>query len=357
MRAMALGVLAILTLAACGSDAPSDKDVLISLVDGVVVPAYEAAARDAGQLDADAQALCAAPGDAPLAAARDAWRTARASWLMTRAAPFGPVMDRRSLGLVDWSPTDTGDIDRILGEGRSLTAAAVGDTLASDQRGFGAIEHLLFAEGALGKLSGSPAPCAYLTGLTGVVAAETGAVATEWTEGAPGGDPYRDYFTDRANVSLFPADAVAEVVRSQVFLVRDVVDVRLASALGLRGEGPDLTMLPGEAADNGLRDLRNELLGMRAVYEGQGVEGLGVSALVSPLSEDADARMRGQFAAALDAIDAADLPLRAALAERPEQVRAVYDRLAELQQTLSVEVVSLLGVSVGFSDTDGDSLR
>ena len=353
MRAMALGALAILTLAACGSDAPSDKDVLISLVDGVVVPAYEAAARDADQLDGDARALCAAPGDAALAAARDAWRTARASWLMTRAAPFGPVMDRRSLGLIDWSPTDTADIDRILGEGRSLTAAAVGDTLASDQRGFGAIEHLLFAEGALGNLSGSPAHCAYLTGLTGVVAAETGAIALEWT----GGDAYRDYFTGRANVSIFPSDAVAEVVRSQVFLAREIVDVRLASALGLRGEGPDLTMLPGEAADNGLHDLRNELLGMRAVYEGQGAEALGVSALVSPLSEDADGRVRGQFAAALDAIDAVELPLRTALAERPDQVRAVYDRLAELQQTLSVEVVSLLGVSVGFSDTDGDSLR
>lgn len=331
--------------------------MLISLVDNVVVPAYEAAARDAVQLDRDVHALCGAPTEATLIAAQDAWRTARASWLMTRAAPFGPVTDRRSLGLVDWSPTDTSDIDRILGEGRSLTVADVGDTLASDQRGFGAIEHLLFADGALAKLRDSPAHCAYLTGLTGVVAGETGAVAVEWAEGASGGNPYRDYFTDRANVSLFPTDAVAEVVRSQVFLIRDIVDVRLASALGLRGEGPDLTMLPGEAAANGLRDLRSELLGMRDVYEGQGVEGLGVSALVTPLSEDADLRMRRQFASALDAIDVVDLPLRAALEQRPEQVRNIYDRLTELQRTLSVEVVSLLGVSVGFSDTDGDSLR
>ena len=56
-------------------------------------------------------------------------------------------------------------------------------------------------------------------------------------------------------------------------------------------------------------------------------------------------------------INAVEGPLKVALRERPEQVRAVYDRLSELQVTLNTEVVSLLSVAVGFSDTDGDSMR
>ena len=84
----------------------------------------------------------------------------------------------------------------------------------------------------------------------------------------------------------------------------------------------DLTTIPGGAGRNALQDLRNEVLGMRDVYEGAGGEDrLGISDLVSDLSADTDERMRGHFA------------------------------------TLNTEVVSLLGVSVGFINTDGDSMR
>ena len=97
---------------------------------------------------------------------------------------------------------------------------------------------------------------------------------------------------------------------------------------------------------------------MRDVYIGhEESEGLGISDLVKDLSTETDERMRGDFESSLVAIDSVGMPLRTAIVERPEQVRPVYDRLSELQRTLSTEVVSLLGISVGFSDTDGDSLR
>ena len=99
--------LALVAVAGCASEeAASDRDVLISLTDAVVVPAYEAAARDAARLDRDVEALCSSPGDSTPEAARQSWRDARASWLASRAAWFGPVMDRRSVRLLDWSPTD-----------------------------------------------------------------------------------------------------------------------------------------------------------------------------------------------------------------------------------------------------------
>ncbi|MCY4111225.1 MAG: hypothetical protein OXF96_04710 [Chloroflexi bacterium] len=97
---------------------------------------------------------------------------------------------------------------------------------------------------------------------------------------------------------------------------------------------------------------------MRDVYLGDaGNDGLGVSHLVTPLSTAADERMRSQFEDALAAVDAVEGPLRAAVVDRPAQVRAVYDRVMDLRRTLNTEVVSLLGVAVGFSDTDGDSMR
>ncbi len=231
------------------------------------------------------------------------------------------------------------------------------DALAANQRGFGAIERLLFSGGALAGLSQSAYYCSYLGAMTAATRQEVDAILSEWVDGTDHRPPYQDYLTDRANSALVSSAAMAQVIRTQVFLIRVMVDMRLAPVLGLRGDGLDLSAVPGDAADNGLQDLRQEVLGMQAVYEGSGQDAIGVSALVQPLSEETDLRLRQQFDAAIAAIDGVEGPLRIAALERPVQVRGVYDRLSDVQRTISVEVVSLLGVSVGFSDTDGDSLR
>ena len=155
--ASGIGVL-LVSLAACGSSGPSDQDVLISLTDTVIVPAYEDAARHMAQLDQQVKGLCTAPGGETLNAAQQSWRAARASWMKTEAMWFGPVMDRRSVSLMDWSPTDTERIDQRLAEGAHVGPGDVRETMAANQRGFGAIEHLLFegdavaSAGALARL-------------------------------------------------------------------------------------------------------------------------------------------------------------------------------------------------------------
>ena len=346
-----------LLMAACTSGGPSDGDVLISLTDEVIVPAYEAVSRDMARLDQDTKALCNAPRGSSLEAARQSWRAARASWMRSAAMWTGPVMDRRSISLLDWSPVDLGGIDRLMADRTRVSVNDVRDILASNQRGFGAIEYMLFANDALANPDGSARRCSYLAALTTVAREETEAILAAWTEGTERQSAYRDFFSDRSDLAMLPGAAVAEVVRTQFFLIRGMVDMRLASALGLRDGDPALSAVPGTAADNGLRDLRDEVLGMRAVYEGSGQDGLGLSDLILPLSEETDQRLRDQLDAAIAAIDSVQGTLRSAIVERPDQVRTVYDRLVEVQRTVATEVVSLLGVSVGFTDTDGDSLR
>ena len=349
----------LVVVVGCGEGASDESEVLISLTDQVIVPTYQAAAAAAGDLETALDALCAAPSDGTLQAAHQAWRDARGAWLRSAAMGFGPVMDRRSGGLIDWSPIDPERIERMLAESPATTADAVRNTLASTQRGFGAIEYIVFDPDAVSQLSDSASPrCDYLRAVGGVIASETGAIVDEWTVSRDGGPAYRDFLTGRSPSSMLESAAVAEVVRTQVFLIRTLTDLQLAAALGLRGDGPDLSAIPGGAGGNGLADLRATVLGMRDVYLGEaGNDGLGVSHLITPLSTAADERMRSQFEDALAAVDAVEGPLRAAVVDRPAQVRAVYDRVMDLRRTLNTEVVSLLGVAVGFSDTDGDSMR
>ena len=354
IRLALLVCILVLFSVACTGGGPTDRDVLISLTDQVVVPAYQSVASDAARLDRDTAVLCDAPDDAALETARESWRTARASWMKSRAMGFGPVMERRSVSLLDWSPTDTAGIDDTLTKGTLMDAGQVRDTLAADRRGFGAVERLLFQAGVLANLADSPAHCSYLLALTRVVREEADAILSEWVDGTA---TYQEYFTDRSDLALLPGAAVEEVVRTQVFLIRDIVQMRLATTMGLRDGAADLSAIPGNAADHGLEDLRQEILGMQAVYQGSGPEALGISDLVRPLSQDTDQRMRAELAAAIAAIDSVDSPLRVAIVQRPEQVNALYQSLSDVQRTLATEVVSLLGVSVGFSDTDGDTLR
>ena len=354
----AVATLAVLMfcLTACGSKGPSDTEVLISLADEVAVPAFEAVAQDMNTLHDASQTLCQNPEDATLDDARQAWRDARASWMTSEAMWFGPVMDRRSRSLMDWSPTDVEGIEETLSGDIALTAGDIRETLASNRRGLGAIEYILFDDGAVVSLESAPARCSFLISLTTVVRDEAEAIWSEWVEGADGSSPYKDYLTGRSDLSLLASEGVAEAVRTQVFLIRDIVEMRLATALGLRGEA-DLTVIPGTVADNGLADLRHELLGMQRVYEGAGAESPGLADLIQPLSEETDQRLREQFTAAIAAIDAVDGPLKAAIHERPDQVLEAHEMLSELRRTIATEMVSLLGVSVGFTDTDGDTLR
>ena len=93
---------------------PTRQEVLVALTDTVIVPRYREAAGAMNDLRAAVDALCAAPASDGLAAARTAWRAARASWLRTQATWFGPVMERRSRSLVDWSPVDPPRIEQTL---------------------------------------------------------------------------------------------------------------------------------------------------------------------------------------------------------------------------------------------------
>ena len=104
-----------------------------------------------------------------------------------------------------------------------------------------------------------------------------------------------------------------------------------------------------------MADLRNQVLGMQDVYLGADAEGaLGISDLLQGVSEEADQRVRERFTATLAAIDQLEEPLQSTLVNNPGPALAVHQQVKELQRALNTEVVSLLGVTVGFADTDGD---
>ncbi len=352
-------LLVLVGLLACTqTPPPTRQEVLASLADDLIVPRYQSVATEMGELRDALDTLCANPTPDTLASARTAWREARAPWMRSQATWFGPVMQRRSRILVDWSPVDPERIEATLAKRESVSHDDVREFFGSTQRGLGAIEYIIFGEDGAALDSVKDAGgirCQYLTALGRVVADETAAVLADWTGDGSDGGGYAGYFKGTAGVALVEQQAVDEAVRTSVFLTRSIADMRLGKALGADGSQADPSAIPGSGGQNAVADLRNQALGMQDVYLGAGTDGAhGISALVRGVSEEADARMRGHFTATLTAIDGLQEPLQSTVVSDPEPARLAHQRIQELQRALNTEVVSLLGVTVGFADTDGD---
>ena len=116
----------LLTIACSGEPPASRQDVLVSLTDELIVPRFAAVAGEMGELRDAVHALCATPNADTLDAAQIAWREARAPWMRSQALWFGPVMERRSRTLVDWSPIDPDRIEKLLAERVNLRTGRSG---------------------------------------------------------------------------------------------------------------------------------------------------------------------------------------------------------------------------------------
>lgn len=352
--------VALLCAAACsGSERVSREEVLVSLTDDLIVPRFQDVAERMDTLRSSTRALCAQPSVQLLEDARAAWRDAREPWLRSQAMWFGPIMDRRSRSLVDWSPVEPERIERTLSKRDSINADIIREFLSSTQRGLGAVEYVLFQDGPNGldalDALGEPGSirCQYLTALADVVAEETAAALADWTGENAEGSSYAGYFNGTAKSSLIGKAAVDEAVRTSIFLSRIIVDMGLGKALGVEDSIPDISGIPGGAGHNQVTDIRNQLLGMRDIYVGAD-GGLGIGALVQGASAGSDERVRVAFDGAIAAVEGLSEPLPSMIRDDPEAARKTYDALKELQTTLNTDVVSVLGVTVGFADTDGD---
>ncbi|MDE2966959.1 MAG: imelysin family protein [Chloroflexota bacterium] len=343
---------AALLLAACSSDV-TRRDVAASLTELVIVPRYEAAADRAEAMSEGIRTLVSEPTPARLHEARDSWRDARSAWSRVQAYTLGPVMELRIPSLVSWWPIDESKIRDALAR-PSISAEDVRDTFAADQRGFGALELLLFADGdsVLSHLQADDeAYSQYLMALAEVIADAVRQASNDWS------GEYGEAFSGSGDRAISENLAIADLVRVPVFLTETLGDMQLGVALGITKPEADLNVIPEGVAATGVEDLDQSMRGIQDTYLGD-ADGLGLSDLVAELSTEADQRMRDALLNAITAIESlreTGKPLKDLLQTDSGLVIEARDAIKNVQLVLNTEVVSLLGITIGFSDNDGDS--
>ena len=350
---IAAAVGGLLVMAACGGGGPDRTDVLAGLADEAIVPAYQRFDTAAADLHESAGRLCDAPSDAALREARTALAEARTAWSHLEPMQVGPVMDRRSWAVVRW-PVAADEVEDLIADTSiELDRDRLANRIGADQRGLGAVELVLYADGdgsadlaSVIEALGDPRRCGYLEGVTAVVADEAEIVAAGWTEDWDGAGPYREQF------SAEDGDGLDSVVNDALFLLEAVTDLELGPALGTMGSEVRPEAIDEGPAAAGVEDLIDRLDGVEAVLVGSDGSGSGLAPL---LGDELASRLRDQLTAARAAAKAVAPPLRTAATESSESVAAVRDAIKAVQITVATEVVGRLGVTIGFSDADGDS--
>lgn len=338
--------LLVVVLVSCTSG-PVDADAVTSLTDQGIVPALEEADTAASDLAVSVETYCREPGEAALEDARQAWFAAKTAWEAAETATmYGPGSMLRTVAKVDYEPVDSEGIDELLASDTTIDVDYVDNRSAATRRGLGTVEYLLF--GAVAPELAARA-CELLTATASVIANETSALVTAWTDSYQGGEPYRVTFTGE-----LPTDsALAEVVLSMVDTLKRESSFELGRAIGVTSFEPRHEAIPEGPAGAGVDRYQAQLDGIRSLLTAGGESSL--LALLDHRSEEVADRVESLLDEATAELASLDEPLADLVRDDPERLAPLQSVLADLVTVFEADVVSVLDITLGFSDTDGDS--
>lgn len=341
---LAIGFL----IGACTSEGGTSREqVLSDLATQTIVPSYEVMVTRSQDLVRQVDNACSASTPENRTAVLESLDDTRQAWKETEAMWIGPVMDGRSWALIDY-PINTSDIDKVLTNTSlpTIDHDVVSRRVGADERGLAAIEYLLSGDIA------DQRRCAYMRAAAITVDTEAKRVLAAWTNSTGNAPAYRSVLAgdDASNDVDMTLDTI---VNDQINLLRTIGDTELGAALGNESKPADPDAI-AEARPGQVIDIeRARLSGVRLVLVGD-VERTGLS----PLLDDAlQTRVEQAIETADVALSNVDGSIRDALVSDRSDLETAKKAVDDLRRVLTTEVVSHLGVAVGFSDNDGDSSK
>jgi predicted lipoprotein len=318
------------------------------MTDEALVQSLGVSSAAAAELTVAVDGYCSNPGIESAAPAQEAWRRSKAAWHRAILTTwFGPAQMLRTVSRVDYEPVSEQGIAALLSSTETLDADYVLNRAASTERGLGTIEYLLFGSG---HTAGSTRVCELLTATGAVVASETLALEEAWTRSYQEGAPFRQRFAGEGMVS---DDAMADVVSAVVETLKQMSLLQLGKALGISSQEPLIDSIPEGAAGAGAASYQAQLEGIRSLLDAGGESSLG--SLIAARSDAISSRIDEELAAGIAELAGIDAPLRQVATDDPARLQPLYDHLSELLRLFEADVVSLLDITLGFSDADGDS--
>jgi predicted lipoprotein len=350
--------------AGCFNQPFDQEGMLQSLGSDVIIPGYESFSEQTDALVVSARAFCDSPTTPRLGELQSQWKESRNRWKRMDAINFGPYAEApwRLGPKIDSWPVRESTVDENLAGEDPLNLETV-RALGAASRGLPAMEYLIFDPAgsgvALAKFEGSDGGrrCDYVIALAEDLRESAEAMVEAWS---PDGDDYLGALLASGEPGapfMSIRDASNEIVNRMVFLVENIMRLKVAKPLGLESGGeprPDEVESP--YSDHSLEDILANLDGLESIYRGRYGDrrGVGIQSWLRWGSAPIDIEMIAAMITARSAVEDISEPLSRAVEIEPALVQTAYDQLRALRNTIGVDVINGLSGSVTFNDTDGD---
>jgi len=332
-------------LGACSSGEPPTAEVVAALTEEALIPMLTSATESTAVLAEELEGFCSDPSPAGVESLHATWAEAQRSWKMVELVIyFGPAEMLRTQSMVHYLPVSQDGIDELLASDTVIDVDYIENRAASTQRGLGAIEFVLFTDPGADT---QPRACALALAAAVIAADRTSQLEEAWVTGEDG-EPYAEQFVSEMDV----LDSMAEVIGAIVETFRRLSSRELGPALGITSAEPDLATLTEGRSGAGADAYLAQGEGIDTILRAGGDTSL--LNLIRARSPELADRIEASLTSLKDSLEAIDTPLAQMAQQSPDQLTAIYELLAELHVLFEADVVSVLGITLGFSDTDGD---
>lgn len=331
------------------------RAMLEGLVSETILPLHQVLAEKAEILEATGLVFQADPTDETFTAFQEAWHETSIAFEHVQVYRFQRVMPYMTQ--IDSNPPNIPFIEGYIEiEPIGTIDTVFVQNLGSSSKGLPALEYFIFADDALTQLTESQNRLDYTVGLAVDVKRVADELVIEWTPDTGG---FADRFIDadgevssvRSSVSMLSNEMIAEL--------EDIARFWLGGPLGFRDGGepqPDLVEAP--FSDASVEKLVANVEGFQMAFNGLGdapsladyLDFLGAEYNGMPMSE----AINIQAETVIAALEAIEQPLQIAVSEDTETVQIAYHEAVTLLQLIKTDMANQLGITVTFSDNDGD---
>ena len=328
------------------------KAMLENLTTDVILPAHAALLEAAKGFEQTVQTFAADLTPDTLDAAQTAWAEAGTAWAGVELYALGPLDITVLHNQINKPIINPTLINEYLESGKvtAETLAAQGSTV----KGLTAAEYLLFSfDGDEAVLSAfeEPQRTAYLVALSKVLLMATQDLYDYWS---PDGENYAATFAAADEAGGSTKGSINMLVNEMIVVLEEVARLKLAAPLGLSdGETADPDKVEAPLSETSLERVRANLESVEQAFSGG--DGLGLDDYLEFLDADTQATLvEERLVEALASLNAIEESLETAVTTQPDAVQALYDAVQALLVATSVDAANQLGITVTFSDADGD---
>ncbi len=289
--------------------------------------------RDSAQLKPAIQAVCDAKPDAADTArqrARECWIETVASWENLNAVAIGPLVVRRSQRQIDFMPTRSRMIEKAVQSAPASLADL--ELIGTPAKGLPALEWLLWVK----PIQPASAECRYATLLAEEIMLEAQALHVAFTQAA---GRARGQAADKTELAEWINQWVGGIERLRWADMEMPVRVVMTSKKQIE---PQFSRYDRAAVTRAWASQ------WQALRTQASAEGYSLQAVVRASGQQALAE------ALAAAVRKTDQAMQGLQAEDHARVLTATAELMALKRLVEDKVASALGVSIGFSDADGD---